>query len=194
VAFPVCCFCDEPIEDELVAELVVGWNDTYDCEERKAHVQCLQRALHRDHREFGSRSPTGRSFWGHYLEQGVGAEWLEIALTAGFQEVDDYPVEGMPGDLVDLEDVLKLVGRPERDELDQLLAQARSWAPAALSLLVQEARQRGAIIAAIVPDIVAIVVLLARPIEVDTLKGQTEFADELAESIAAVAQVRHTNA
>jgi hypothetical protein len=139
------------------------------------------------------RGPTGASSVATYLQQGPGEEWREIALRAGFDQPDeDYPVEGTPDDLLDLEEVMALTGSRELGELQQLLDDAQQWGPGALAAVAEEAHRRHAVTVAVIPDIVAIIVLLARPIDAGEMKEKTMFTDELLDAIAAVTEERTT--
>jgi hypothetical protein len=194
-----CCFCDGRIEDDdLYVEVRFKWNDSFDSETKYAHDGCLrdalQKAWHPDYRNLEIRGPTGASSVATCLQEGPGEEWREIALKAGFEQPDDeYPVEGTPDDLLDLEEVMRLAGSPQLHQLHHLLEDARSWGPGALAALVEEAHRRDAVTVAIIPDIIAIIVLLARPIEASEMKEKTMFTDALVEAIAAVAEDRKTD-
>lgn len=192
-----CCFCGEGIEDVLHAEITAKWNDSFDSQTWYAHDGCLRvsllNAFHHDFRQLEIRGRSGASIVASYLEEGPGEEWRRIALKVGFEQpADDYPQTGTPEDLLDLEEVMALAGVPELRQLHRLLEAARSWGPDALAAVVEEAHRRGVVSAAIIPNIIAIVVLLAGPIEADEMKDKTRFTDALVDAVAAVARRRPT--
>jgi hypothetical protein len=188
-----CCVCGQGIEDVLNVDITIKWNDSFDSQTWYAHDGCLRTALldafHPNFRQLEIRGTSGASILASYLEEGPGEEWRRIALEAGFEQpAEDYPHEGRPDDLLDLEEIMALAGVPELRQLRPLLEDARSWGPGALAEVVEQAHRKGVVTAAVIPHVIALVVLLARPVAANEVKEKTNFGDDLVDAIAAVAQ------
>jgi hypothetical protein len=152
---------------------------------KKAEVECTCHSSPRSHSRRAPLYPELES----YLEAGADAEWQQAARSIGLEgEADEEEYEEA---IFRLRQVLVLVGADDIRYVDALLTGARPWALDALASVAEESTRRGFTPAAVSPDVIAIVALLATMSDTDELREITPFREELERAVARVAKRRH---